>query len=171
MTFRACVYEQQVTKALQAGTWPEGGDAAVRAHVETCRSCADLVRVAVSLRQLQSRSIPARLPSAGVLWWRAQLQRRYRAVEQATRPVALAERTGLLFALLCLVGVTVWQRAGFTAWWQRLTSLAGWQSLGGQTGAALATLTANWTLPLLIAVCSALAGLTVFAVYLLAGRE
>jgi hypothetical protein len=171
MTFRACAYEQRVTEALQAGGWPEAGDAALRAHVETCRSCADLVLVAAALQELQAWSIPARLPSPGVIWWRAQLQRRYRAVEQVTRPIALAERAGVLFMLLCLVGVAIWQWPGLTAWWQRLSSLAGWQSLGVQTGAALAALTANWTLPLLIAICSATAGLAAFAVYLIAGRE
>lgn len=171
MSFRACAYEPQVTAALQAGGWPDALDAALRAHVETCRSCADLVLVAGSLQALQARSIPAHLPSPGVIWWRAQLQRRYRAVEQVTRPIALAERAGVLFTLLCLVGVMIWQWPGLTAWWQRLTSLAGWQSLGRQAGVVLATLAANWTLPLLIAVCSATAGLAAFALYLIAGRE
>lgn len=171
MTFRVCAYEQRVVEALQAGGWPEAGEAALRAHVETCRSCAELALVAGSLQQLQVRSIPIRLPSPGVIWWRAQLQRRHQAVRQVTRPIALAERVGVLFTLLCLMGLAVWQRAGFAAWWQRLTSLAGWQSLSDQAGAALATWTANWTLPLLLAVGSALAGLAAFAVYLIAGRE
>lgn len=170
MTLRTCAYEPQVMAVLQAGSWPEAGDATLRAHVTTCRSCAELVLVAGSLQQLQARSIPARLPSAGVLWWRAQLQRRQQAVRQVTRPIALAERAGVLCMVLGLVGVLVSQRTGVADWWQRLTSLAGWRTLGSQTGAALTTLT-NWPLTLLIAVCFASAGLTAFAVYLIAGRE
>lgn len=171
MTLRVCAYEPRVTAALQAGGWPEAGDADLRAHIETCRSCAELVLVSASLRQLHARSAPMRLPSSGVIWWRAQLQRRHHAVEQATRPIALAERTGVLVTLVCLIGLAVWQRTAVAAWWQQITSRAGWQNLGSQTGAILATLAANWTLPLLIAICSAMAGLAVFAVYLIAGRE
>jgi hypothetical protein len=73
--------------------------------------------------------------------------------------------------VLGLEGVLMSQRAGLAGWWQRLTSLAGWRSLGSQTDAALTTLTANWPLTLLIAVCFVSAGLTAFAVYLIAGRE
>lgn len=181
MSIRTCRHEQAVLAAVTAGQWPAACDPALRAHAAGCRSCAETAAITQALRQAgeQARQA-ARLPSPGILWWRAQLRRRQQAVAQATLPVALAERVVAVVTLLGLAGALLWQRAGIAAWflaWRRGVAANGLaQGLldglhSSDAGALAASLDAHWTTPLLIAALCTLAGLAGLAAYLMAERE
>jgi hypothetical protein len=105
MTVRGCSREKEVRELLLRGQWPGACDSQLRAHVEGCRLCGELVLVITAFRSARSESAgAANLGSAGVLWWRAQLRRRKAAVESIGKPVLGAQ----IFALavtLAIAGV------------------------------------------------------------------
>jgi hypothetical protein len=87
-----CDREQDVLDALSAGRWPDHCDEELRGHVSACGICRDLVDVATALKSDQDAAWPdARVPSAGVVWWRAQLRAREDAAHAAGRPVAFIQ--------------------------------------------------------------------------------
>jgi hypothetical protein len=97
-----CVREREVTELLHKGYWPEACPEELRAHVETCRSCSDLVLVTGALRASRKQTLDmARLESPGALWWRAQLRRRNAAIETVGRPILGAQ----IFALALMIVV------------------------------------------------------------------
>lgn len=129
MKMHFCSQHESVVAALRAGHWPEGCDPALRAHVETCDSCSDLVLVSQTLRQAHTQTMQqARMAPTGILWWRAQLRRRNAALESVTRPVAVAEKLALLVLLLAVVALLAWQHTQIVAWfanvWEPLSNMA-----------------------------------------------
>ncbi|HEY6969927.1 MAG TPA: hypothetical protein VJA94_12025 [Candidatus Angelobacter sp.] len=112
-----CSQQNQVEAALRSGQWPEACDAALRAHVENCVACSDLVLVTQGLQQARAQSIQTvRLAAPGTLWWRAQLRRRNAAIQSVTRPVAVAEKVAVVILLLAAVALIVWQRGQVAGW-------------------------------------------------------
>ena len=87
-----CDREQDVLDALAAGRWPARCDEDLRAHVSACAICHDLVDVVAALADDRDATWrEARLPSAGAVWWRAQLRAREDAARAAGRPVAFIQ--------------------------------------------------------------------------------
>lgn len=115
-----CRFEDDVLDALRTGRWAAGADAALQAHVRGCASCTDLVEVAGAL--LDGRDdvhATQAMPSADVVWYRAQVRARHDAARAAARPIALAQG----IALGCVLGLIV---AIFGIGWPAVTSWAGW---------------------------------------------
>lgn len=109
MSTTECPREQDVMDAIASGRWPHRCDAALRAHVEACDLCSDLVEVIVPIRHDFEHALSAaRVPTAGAVWWRAQVRARLDAEAAASRPVrvfsaiALACTAGLIAAVLTL---------------------------------------------------------------------
>src|ERR1700759_1886269 len=91
-----CAREREVTELLDRGCWPDACPADLRAHIEGCRICSDLVVVSRAFQAALRQTVPApHLESAGALWWRAQLRRRNAAIEKEGRPMLRAQ----IFAL------------------------------------------------------------------------
>ena len=112
-----CSQHDLVAATIQTGHWPAAADSALRAHVESCPSCSDLVLVAQTLRQARTESTQsARLASPGILWWRAQVRRRNSALESVSRPVAVAEGVALLILLVAVIAFAAWQHDQVAAW-------------------------------------------------------
>jgi hypothetical protein len=152
-----CSQQERVTAAIQAGQWPDACDPELRAHVRDCQTCSDAVLVAQALRQARHTAIQApQLPSAGSLWWRAQLRRRNVAVERMTRPIAVAEKIAMLVVLLATAALIAWQHQPLAAWFSNIWS-------------PFSTLTQAPGLLLLVAGSLALFG--GFAVYLIRAKE
>ena len=115
-----CTREEAVLEAINDGLWPDRTDAALREHVDACSVCADLAQVAVLLQQERDGALQeARVPSSGLVWWRAQLRARQEAARAAERPIAFVEGLtvacglGVAFAIFGLA--SPWVRE-WTAW-------------------------------------------------------
>ena len=113
----SCAREREVTDLLHRGYWPEACPAELKAHVEACRSCSDLVLVAGTMQaaRRQSAELP-RLEAAGAIWWRAQLRRRNAAIEKVTKPILGAQIFALAVALVVAVAVVLWQADTWRGW-------------------------------------------------------
>ena len=108
MAFAECVRELDVADAVVSGRWPDGA-ADLRDHVERCSSCADLVTILGPLLDAgDSVWQDARVPSSGVVWWRAQMRARREATRAANTPLTIAHIAGTLAALPVLAGLAMW---------------------------------------------------------------
>ena len=109
---RACPHEEAVLAATLADARAPLPDAVV-AHLAACDSCRELHIVATALQHDHAASLAqVRVPSAGQVWWRAELRARQEAAAAATRPITVA--TGL--AVASLLGLLV-SLGGAIAWW------------------------------------------------------
>jgi hypothetical protein len=104
-----CPYEEDVLTTLKASRWPDGCDPALRAHVDSCASCSELVDLASALLEdHRALAAEAQLPSSAIVWWRAQMRSRREAAQVVTQPITFVQ--GLIVA--CAAGLTV-AAAGF----------------------------------------------------------
>ena len=125
MTFRTCSFENELTQALKDGHWPQGCAPELRAHVENCTNCSDLVLVTQTFQSARRESERAALSgSPSLLWWRAQLRRRNAATERVSRPVTIAEIFALVvYVFVGVVLVASQYRHGlkWSSWWAEIT--------------------------------------------------
>lgn len=102
----ACAHTEELQKTLTAGRWPLAASAELREHVNSCRSCAEFVRVGMAFQQTRTAMVQAkRLDSPGLLWWRAQLRKRQAAIEKINRPMWGAQIVAAIFAVVMAAGV------------------------------------------------------------------
>ena len=88
---KECAREHEVVEAVTSGRWPGACDPDLRDHAMACHVCKEVVFVAVALHEDHSAALTdARIPSAGLVWWRAELRARREAVQAAERPLTLA---------------------------------------------------------------------------------
>lgn len=95
------------------GGWRDGGED-LRAHIEQCEICAEVVAVAVLLRE--DRDVAqhdVHVPAAGQVWWRAAVRARLDGAQAAARPltwahgIAGASAVGLCVGVLGIVWPTI----------------------------------------------------------------
>jgi len=124
MTKLTCAREKEVEELVNRGQWPQACAEELRAHVEGCRACSDLALVAQAFQAAHASAIATpTLPSAGALWWRAQLRRRNAAIERIGRPILGAQIFAFAMVLLVAAGALAGQmRRGFdlSAWIEAL---------------------------------------------------
>lgn len=165
MTFRACSYEKELAQALKDGHWPQSCGAELRAHVEACDKCGDLVLVTQTF-QLARRESERAAPAGGspsLLWWRAQLRRRNAAAERVNRPITIAQTFAWFVTLLVgVVFVASQYRQGlrWASWWSELAPGRALHILSSGAGMA------GWNPLLLISGFAVLALLSGVVVYL-----
>lgn len=115
-----CVRERETAEVLERGQWPHACPEELRAHVESCRVCGELVTVRTVLRAERTAAMTrAVLPSASALWWRAQLRKRNEAIEKMARPIVGAEIFAIaIAAVVALCGLGWALRSGMNpaAW-------------------------------------------------------
>jgi hypothetical protein len=169
MMFRSCPYEKEVMQALKAGHWPDGCDRELRAHVETCASCSDLVLVTGIFQQARIESVREAQPGfAGLLWWRAQLRSRNLATQKISAPITVAQIFAWLVTLLSMVVLVASQyRHGlhWASWWSELTPSHTLHAL------LLAASKLDWNLVLVAPSLGALILLSGVVVYLVTARQ
>lgn len=113
-----CPRESEVLEAVAAVRL----DGELHAHIAECASCADAAEVAAALRDEQDVAWhDADLPTADIVWLRAQLNARAEAARVASRPITIVQALGIACAIGALAGLI-----GTTAWWLR--SWAAWLS-------------------------------------------
>jgi len=104
MRFRTCSYENELSQALRDGHWPKGCGQELRAHVDACCRCNDLVLVTQIFQQARSESEHAADDnSPSLLWWRAQLRRRNAAADRISRPITIAQAFAWFITVLVAV--------------------------------------------------------------------
>lgn len=112
-----CPREAEIKQLLERGQWPVAGTPELRAHVDGCRCCRELVVVTQVFRQAWTSSMAAARPaSSGVIWWRAQLRRRNAAVQRIGRPLLGAQIFAFAITLAVAVGFIVWQASQNAEW-------------------------------------------------------
>jgi hypothetical protein len=143
MEHTPCPHEPDVIRAARgkklAGELPAAGG-----HAETCESCREALRVAGALRELAALNRPTGpLPTAGQLWWRAEVIRRLAGNpgEREIRPAVWAELVGVAVAFTVLLLFVTLQASSL------MGLLAGREALDG----ALVKLLAVTLLPLAVA--------------------
>lgn len=100
-----CPQEPAVLDAARRDALPEE----VRVHLEACEDCRETFRVARGLSALARETRPVRpLPSAGQLWWRAEVVRKLLEQQgspdpEGIRPALWGEVVGVAFAVVVLV--------------------------------------------------------------------
>ena len=104
MTLTDCRFETAVLDEVGAGRWPAESPAALREHVASCPVCADVALVAAEMRDTEAAvAEPVALPSAGQVWWRAELRARHEAASLAQRPVIAVQVVAAVVCVLALV--------------------------------------------------------------------
>jgi len=168
MILRSCSFEKEVELALKDGHWPHGCVPELRAHVDSCRQCSDLVLVTETFYRARVQTAANSLPdSPDLLWWRAQLRRRYMATGAVARPVTIAQTFALSLNLLVAVFLVAWHyRHGlhWAAWWDLLPTRA--LQLLSSTSAK-----PDWNPVLLIPTLGAVAILSGIVLYLVSERS
>jgi hypothetical protein len=87
-----CDHEQDVLDAIAANRWPNRLSAALSRHVSACEVCQDLGIVAAAISDdYASAALQARLPSAGLVYWRAEIRARQQARLAASQPITLVQ--------------------------------------------------------------------------------
>ncbi len=124
MRIEHCEQEVAALEAVRAGRWPDACDAELRAHVTECATCSEVVMVAELLLQDDAAErAEACLPAPGLLWWKAQLRARRRAVERAAEPINIVATVMALAVALSFVAFAAWQWSHIADWWKWLSSL------------------------------------------------
>ena len=117
-----CPHEPDVLEAVYTNRWPDRVEPDLRAHVETCQICRDVLTVAPVLEaDADLTRAEAVVPDAGLVWWRAQMRARAEAARTAVRPITVAQAVGLA-ATVGVIGAVF----GATAtWFQRAVAFVG----------------------------------------------
>jgi len=172
MTLKSCTHEREVTALLQSGHWPLACGPELRAHVDACSRCSDLVLVTEAFQGGRVASEGrARLNSPGVVWWRAQLRQRNTALEQIARPIQGAQIFALIVSVVVAVGFVVSQARhglGWLSWWSGLRQT---QAFHLETLWSFGSMTSDWSLAVLIAGFGALVLLSGVVLYLAFERK
>jgi hypothetical protein len=125
MKLPQCDREQEVVDALRSGRWASVWGEEIRQHAAVCAVCAE---VALAAQEFQREAELARaelqppragLPSAGLVWWKAQLAARRAAEQRAAEPMMLVARAAYALGALTALGLGVWQWPRIAAWLQR----------------------------------------------------
>jgi len=84
-----CPYESEILDAVASDRWPNRADSKLREHASECVICSDVAYVATLYREDYASALEqARVPSAGLVWWKAELRARREAIRVASRPIA-----------------------------------------------------------------------------------
>jgi hypothetical protein len=134
---KECIREHEIVEAVVSGRWPGACDAELRSHAMDCAVCKDIISVAVALHDERDFALMnARVPSAGLVWWKAELRARREAARTAERPMKVA----CSLAAASVAGVGVALIAALSSYLRELlTAFIGLPEFGLLIG-ALATL-------------------------------
>jgi hypothetical protein len=106
-----------VIDALNSGRWAGPWGEEIRKHAAGCAVCSEIVLVATAMRRENELVMTeVRLPSAGLVWWKAQLAARRAAEQRATQPIAWAERMAQFLGILTALGLVLWQWSRIAGW-------------------------------------------------------
>jgi hypothetical protein len=111
----SCPHEERVTRTAAAS--PD--DPWLAEHARACADCAGLIEMSRWMLEMEGDGVPetadagasVRIPSAGQIWWKAQVAAREVAANKALRPLRLVESATVAAALVGAGGALfVWLR-------------------------------------------------------------
>jgi hypothetical protein len=106
-----CPRESDVLDAVASARWPHRVARELTEHVSSCTICADVLAVASAMRDDREAAWQqANIPSAGQVWWRAEMRARQEAIHKASRPITIAQGVAALLTLALTA------TAGWFAW-------------------------------------------------------
>lgn len=133
---RECEKELLVIEAARAGAW----DAELRKHVANCHTCGDVALAAEALNAMRAvDQAQARVPDAGLMWWKAQLLSKRAAAERATKPISFVEHFAYACGIFAFVAVCVWQWAAIRGWLASLRPGSGAHAVASSTAVSSAS--------------------------------
>jgi predicted anti-sigma-YlaC factor YlaD len=129
MTLRACSEQPAIVAAAADG---RDLPAALRAHLAACPSCREQVEAIAFVRALaDTPEVSHPLPDPAVIWWKAQLLRRWQAERAAEAPIERMRWVEFAAGIASLVAFLVWQ-------WEGLVNLVSHAIPAGVAAAAAA---------------------------------
>lgn len=148
-----CPREQDVLEAVASGTWPTQAAVSLRAHAATCDVCRDVVEVAQFLREDGAvLGAEVRVPSAGAVWWRAQVRARAEAEQAAMRPMLVAAACGATVLVALMAAAVTLGLPWVDAWMaDSLAVLARLQPTVSVSGDLVRGALERWLVPLVLA--------------------
>jgi hypothetical protein len=140
MTAPECARESEILNEIAAGRWPAAAPASLTAHAASCPVCADLALAASALHDDAAMAGQATmaLPSAGQVWWRAELRARHEAARLAQRPVLAVQVVATVVVLAALVTGVRSLAPDVWAWLNRTATVARSGSVGSMDAVTLA---------------------------------
>jgi len=100
-----CKSEVDVLDAVASGRWPDRLDTELRNHASSCSICSEVAIVSALYRDEHANAMEeARVPSAGLVWWKSELRARREAVRVASRPITLVTGIAGVCAFVVLAG-------------------------------------------------------------------
>jgi hypothetical protein len=165
-----CPREGDVLEAVAFGRWPQHCDPLLAAHVARCAVCADVLEVAISLRDDREWACrEAQLPTAGAVWWRATIRARADAARTAMQPVSVLEAIAGAVTLGLTAGLAsiAWRSIH---WADRLSDMLSRLAVSRSEAAATSSVSLDHALLVvfLVAACLVLAPI---ALYITLGDE
>lgn len=128
MTRLSCPHEAEAVRVARAGALPAGSQLAD--HLASCAACTEAVAFAAAFRaERDAACAEARLPSAGLVWWKAELRNRHEQAHAASRPILVAHGIALLALLGAALVTASWLLPRAGALLERLVAWPG-SSLG-----------------------------------------
>ena len=110
MTHRACSEQPDILTAAAEG---REIPAAFAAHLVACPSCREQVDAVTFLRGLAAMPVASHpLPDPAVIWWKAQLLRRWQAERVASAPIERMRWIELAAGFASLAVFLAWQWRG-----------------------------------------------------------
>lgn len=157
-----CARTAEVREMLRLGHWPQAAEVELAEHVRACRKCSEMVLLTQAFGAAKTNAMTeARVEPPALVWWRAQLRRKYEAVQRVERPMRV--QMLVVLAVVCVgLGLAFRLSGGANAW-------RAWMSAGA--GAVVRSGVGSLGLGLMVASAVALAMMAGLAVYLTMERK
>lgn len=108
-----CEREPEVLECVLEARWPDAATEELRGHVSECASCRDLASAASAVASDHAAAArAARVPSAGLVWWRAERRAQREALQKAARASIAVQAVPILAAIVFTVALAT--GAGWT---------------------------------------------------------
>jgi len=118
MTAQNCSFESDIRRAARQGRWSDE----LRQHLGGCEECAATAAVTPWLGELAA--LPTRqhtLPSASIIWIKAQLLQNQRSAERVSRPLGMLQSAAYLIVAGCWAALLNWKWSALQEWFGGLT--------------------------------------------------
>jgi hypothetical protein len=136
-----CPREAETVRAAWGERPGADVDADLAAHLADCPRCAEIALLAQAFREDRAAlGAAAPVPSAGLVWWRAQRRAREESARRAAGPIALVHAIAIGCAAAAAVALFSVALGSFDGWFSASTARWSWPALAGAAADAAAGL-------------------------------